>query len=163
MKLSAAGLLLWVLFCVVPAWSQSDSTPPPDTTVPPRVLIAMGTSYLENAVSAIVKDSLAVRGYQVTIVDIKTLPSLDRRDFRAVILFNAVKSSVLTRTARQFVSSQAGPGVQSNLLICDVDGELWNGGGEAVNAVASATVKMRPVDIAARIVANFDKIVGKPK
>ncbi len=159
MKRGAAILLLGILVSALPAFSQSDSTLPRDT-LPLNVLIAMGTSYLEQAVSAIVKDSLQARGYQVTIVNIKTLGRQNRRKYRAAILFNAVKSSELTPVARKFVRSQEGPGAESNLLICDVDGEAWNGERQGVNAVASATVKMRPEEVAARVLMNFDAITG---
>ncbi len=159
MKHGAAILVLGILFCAMPALSQSDSTPSRDT-LPLNVLIAMGTSYLEQAVSAIVKDSLQSRGYQVTIVNIKTLGRQNRRRYRAVILFNAVKSSQLTPVARKFVRSQEGPGGESNMLICDVDGEAWKGEREEVDAVASATVKMRPQEVAARVLTNFDAITG---
>jgi menaquinone-dependent protoporphyrinogen IX oxidase len=149
-----------ILACSAPIAAQTDSTLP-DDTLPLSVLIAMGTSYMEKTVSAIVKDSLESRGYEVVIVDIATLGQQDRRQYRAVILFSAIKASQLTETARKFVQSQAGPGEESNMLVCNILGEAWKPGLRGMDAVASATKRVRPEDVAARIVANFESLVAK--
>jgi menaquinone-dependent protoporphyrinogen IX oxidase len=149
-----------VMICCAACFSQSDSLMKPDT-LPKRVLIAMGRSYMEKAVSAIVKDSLSARGYVVTVISIKTLNDQDRRNYRAVILFNAVSAVELTPAARKFVRSQEGAGQQSNMLICDVYGEQWNPRREDLSALASATKNVRPEETAAKIILNFDAIVNK--
>jgi hypothetical protein len=148
------------LFLVSQCPAQTDSAQHADT-LPLKVLIAMGPSYLENAVSAIVKDSLQARGYEVTIVSNSVLGSQDRHRYRAFILFSAVRESKLTRTAQRLMRSQEGPGEASNMLVCDVLGEPWKGGHEEVSGVASATKRVKPEDIAARVVANFDSIFVK--
>ncbi|HUI92041.1 MAG TPA: hypothetical protein VLX68_07330 [Chitinivibrionales bacterium] len=145
--------------CCGACLAQTDSLKP--DTLPKQVLIAMGKSYMEKAVSAIVKDSLTARGYGVTIISIRTLNDRERRNYRAVILFNAVAAAKLTETAEKFVRSQEGIGQQSSLLICDIYGEQWNPRREDVSAVASATKTMRPEDTAAKIIANFNAMVNK--
>jgi len=160
MKLIVPMYLALVLFLASPCLAQTDSSQHVDS-LPPRVLIAMGPSYLENAVSAIVKDSLRARGYEVAIVNNSVLGGQDRRLYRALILFSAVKESKLTRTAQKLMRSQEGPGEESNMLVCDVLGEPWKGGREAVSGVASATKRVKPEDIAVRVVANFDSIFVK--
>jgi menaquinone-dependent protoporphyrinogen IX oxidase len=149
-----------ILACSAPVAAQTDSTAANDT-LPLKVLIGMAASYMEKTVSAIVKDSLESRGYEVTIVDIATLAGQDRRLYRVVILFSAIKSSQLTQTARRFVQSQAGQGEESNMLVCNILGEAWQPGHRAMDAVAAATKRVRPEDIAARIVANFDGLVAR--
>jgi hypothetical protein len=151
---------LTVMICCAACFSQTDSLMKPDT-LPKRVLIAMGKSYMEKAVSAIVKDSLSARGYAVTVISIKTLNDQNRRNYRAVILFNAVSAAELTPAARKFVRSQDGAGQQANMLICDVYGEQWNPRREDLSAVASATKNVRPEETAAKIISNFDAIVNK--
>jgi hypothetical protein len=152
--------LALALLLALPCHAQTDSSQHVDT-LPLRVLIAMGPSYLENAVSAIVKDSLQARGYEVTIVSNSVLGAQDRRRYRAFILFSAVRESKLTRTAQKLMRSQDGPGQISNMLVCDVLGEPWKGGHEEMSGVASATQRVKPEDIAVRIVANFDSIFVK--
>jgi menaquinone-dependent protoporphyrinogen IX oxidase len=151
---------LFAMVCSAACFSQTDSLMNPDT-LPKRVLIAMGKSYMEKAVSAIVKDSLTARGYAVTVISINALNDQERRNYRAIILFNAVSAAELTRTARKFVRSQEGIGQQSNMLICDVYGEQWNPRKEALSAVASATKNVRPEDPAQKIISNFNAIVNK--
>jgi menaquinone-dependent protoporphyrinogen IX oxidase len=132
----------------------------PDT-LPKRVLIAMGKSYMEKAVTAIVKDSLIAHGYAVTVISGSALNDQDRRNYRAIILFNAVNAAKLTNAAKKFVRSQEGIGQQSNMLICDVYGEQWNPRKEDISAVASATKNVRPENTAAKIISNFNAIVNK--
>jgi hypothetical protein len=151
---------LTAMICCAACFSQTDSLLKPDT-LPKSVLIATGKSYMEKAVSAIVKDSLSARGYAVNVVSIKTINAQDRRNYRAVILFNAVSAAELTSAARKFVRSQEGAGQQSNMLICDVYGEQWNPRREDLSAVASATKNVRPEETAAKIISNFDAIVNK--
>lgn len=146
--------------CCAACFSQTDSLMKPDT-LPKRVLIAMGRSYMEKAVSAIVKDSLSARGYAVTVISMNALNEQERRNYRAIILFSAVSAAELTRTARKFVRSQEGIGEQSNMLICDVYGEQWNPRKEDLSAVASATRNVRPEVTAAKIISNFNAIVNK--
>jgi menaquinone-dependent protoporphyrinogen IX oxidase len=149
-----------VMACCAACFSQTDSLLKPDT-LPKRVLIALGKSYVEKVVSAIVKDSLSARGYAVTVISINALNDQERRNYRAIILFNSVKAAELTRTARKFVRSQEGIGEQSNMLICDVYGEQWNPRKEDLSAVASATKNVRPEETAAKIISNFNAIVNK--
>jgi hypothetical protein len=146
--------------CCTASFSQADSLMRPDT-LPKKVLIAMGKSYMEKAVSAIVKDSLAARGYAVTVISIRALNDQERRTYRAVILFNAVSAAKLTEAARKFVRSQEGIGQQSNMLICDIYGEQWNPRREDVSAVASATKNVRPEETAAKIILNLNAIINK--
>jgi|GEM_PF-2659870 hypothetical protein len=162
MRFSLSFVFALPLCMAAPAFSQADSMQPRDT-LPSKVLIATASSYLENAVSAIVKDSLRARGYEVTIADNGALAGLDRRRYRAVILFSAVKQSKLTRTASKFMRSQIGPGEESNMLVCNVLGEPWDGADERVSGIASATKRVDPAEIAARVVANFDNVVGRKR
>ena len=148
------------MVCCAACFSQTDSLMKPDT-LPKRVLIAMGKSYMEKAVSAIVKDSLSARGYAVTVISVNALNDQDRRNYRAIILFNAVSAAELTLAARKFVRSQEGIGQQSNMLICDVYGEQWNPRKEDLSAIASATKNVRPEATAAKIISNFNAIVNK--
>lgn len=149
-----------VVLCCMSGFAQTDSARLGDT-LPNRVLIAMGESYTENAVSAIVKDSLEARGYQVSIVNIKTLADQDRRLFRVVILFSAVKENSLTPAAEKFVRSQSGPGRESNMLICDILGGTWSPGGNVIDAVAAATERVNPAETAQRILSNIDNVTIK--
>jgi menaquinone-dependent protoporphyrinogen IX oxidase len=148
------------MVCCAACFSQTDSLMKPDT-LPKKVLIAMGKSYMEKAVSAIVKDSLSARGYAVTIVSMKALNDQDRREYRAIILFSAVRAVELTEAAKKFIRSQEGIGEQSNMLICDVYGEQWNPRKEDFSAIASATKNVRPEITAAKIISNFNAIVNK--
>lgn len=152
--------LALALFLAWPCPAQIDSSQHLDT-LPLKVLIAIGPSYLENAVSAIVKDSLQARGYEVVIVNNSVLGAQDRRRYKAFILFSAARESKLTRAAQKLMRSQDGPGEASNMLVCDVLGEPWKGGHEEMSGVASATQRVKPEDIAARVVANFDSIFVK--
>jgi hypothetical protein len=161
-KISSIALLFAVCGTIgvnLAAGAPSDST----AAIPNNVLIAMGASYLENAVSTIVKDSLGAAGYGVTIINAKNLNRQERRDFAAIILFNAVKSRELTQIARKFVKSIEGSPAESNLLICSVFGERWDNNTQGVNAVASATKTLNPNIMAGKVLAEVRLILGKNK
>ncbi len=159
-KTSGLAFFAIIFLLAFSGLGQTDSMPPGDT-LPLNVLISMGSSYMEKAVSAIVKDSLELRGYNVTVIDNKTLAGQDRRLYRMVILFSAIKANRLTRTAEKFVRSQSGFGEESNLLICDILGQKWQPSRQSLDAVATATMRIRPEETASRILANFDSLAAR--
>jgi hypothetical protein len=140
-----------------PAWGVPGDT----ADVPNDVLIAKGNSYLENAVSAIIKDSLAAWKYDVTVISDRMLNKQDRRDYQAIILFRAIKSAALGPVSRKFVESLGKSTAESNLLICTVFGEKWKSGDQGADAVASATKTLRPGIVAAKILAEVRLILFK--
>jgi hypothetical protein len=160
MNVIIKALIAGLFFCAAACFSQIGSAAKPDT-VAEKVLISSGNSYMEKAVSSIVKDSLAARGYTVDIVSKRNLNSQDRRNYRVIILFGAVRAADLSEAAKRFVRSLEGTGSASNLLICTIYGERWDTEKQDVNAVASATKTLKPDVVAGKILSNFNAIAGK--
>jgi hypothetical protein len=159
MKVFLKALMPGLFFCATTCFSQTGSVTDPDA-IPERVLVVMGNSYMEKAVSSIVKDSLTARGYGVDIVSKRKLNSQDKLNYRAVILFSAILAADLAEDAKKLIRSQEGAGRESNLLICTTYGEKWDTQKQNVSAVASATKTLKPEIVARKILSNFDALTG---
>jgi hypothetical protein len=134
--------------------AQTDSAAG-EAAMPVKVLIAKGNSYLENAVAAMINDSLTAQGRQVTIIDLKKINNQNRGEFKVVVLFNAIKASTIGPTVSKFVRSTEDYGSGSNLLICNVYGDKWENKPSDVSAVTSATKTLKPGLVASKVLANI--------
>lgn len=105
------------------------------------VLIAKGNSYLENAVTGIISDSLSRRLIKVRTSDLKSLKNAIPSTYNVVVIFNAVAASKLVTPVRNFIERSGDPGKNptSNVLICTVYGNRWDPENAPVDGVAGAT------------------------
>jgi hypothetical protein len=124
-----------------------------------RILLARGNSYLENAVSGIIVDSLFRRGYSVTVLDVKSLVNEDPNVYRASIIFNGVISSRLFEPVAGYTSNFKDR--ESNILICTAYGERWDGKKVEPDAVTAATKSLDPAEVTAKVLKNIYDILGK--
>jgi hypothetical protein len=117
------------------------------------VLIAKGNSYLENAVTGIIMDSLLRRSVNGHTIDLKTLKTVTPGKYDAVVIFNAVKSSKLPRSVQMFIKRTPAPGKNptSNVLICTVRGNRWNPETPPVDGVAGATQTLNINEVAGNV------------
>lgn len=125
-----------------------------------RILIAKGTSILENEVARIVKDSLLKKGFSIKTVHIDTVAGENPDSFRVTLFFNAMKSMQLVEPAKQYQKNAIGRATK--ILICTVSGELWNLTNPGVDAITAPTEELKPVEVAGRILKSIDQIVGGP-
>jgi hypothetical protein len=148
---------LWIL----PSFAGDDSLNALQPILPQNVLIVKGDSYLENAVSAILKDSLSVKRFAVKIIPLASLKSEQPSNYRATIIMNAVHTSKVSGIVRSYARAQ-GAG-HSNILICTVYGEEWKTGKTLSDAVTAATKTITPSHVAAKIVSLFTTVTQPPK
>jgi menaquinone-dependent protoporphyrinogen IX oxidase len=149
-----ACVSLLALLAVCPAFAQPDSTASVKET-PVKILIAQGESYLEKTVSSLIADSLSKTGCAVKIIALQDLNKQNRQDYSAIILFSAIKHDRINSAVNKYIKTTENYGTQSNLLICTVYGEKWQGKEPAVNAVTSATKTLKPENVAARVLSNI--------
>lgn len=163
-----------VLVCALPPlFPQSNDTLPgnfPSLSAKVKsnkILLAKKGSYLENAVSRIIVDSLSSRGFIVNIIDVKSLADQDPNQYRASIIFSGIEGSRLFEPVTQYKSNLSLS--RSNILICRVNGELWDDGKQGVDAVAAATRIFDPPTIALKIlrktylvIENTNDDTGRP-
>jgi menaquinone-dependent protoporphyrinogen IX oxidase len=142
------------LLVVCPAFAQPDSAAFVKET-PAKILIAKGDSYLEKTVASLIVDSLSETGCIVKIITVQDLNKQNRQDYAAIILFNAIKRDRINSAVNKYIKTTENYGTQSNLLICTVYGEKWQGKEPAVNAVTSATKTLKPEIVAARVLSNI--------
>ncbi len=147
-----AGAVVFLL-----ANAQTDSSSGKKTELSKTVLIVKDDSYMENAVSQILSDSLIAKGFTITTLNMESLKSEEPGSYRASIIFNAIHSSKITGVVRSFARALSAE--QSNILICTVTGETWKEGKPLVDAVASATKNLNPVNVAGKILMYFNRIV----
>jgi hypothetical protein len=164
---SRALLFAWGITIIVYAQynfaqysTQTDTVAMHDTTHSRAVLIVKGNSYLENAVTKVIIDSLSRKRIDVNTIDLKTLNNAATAKYRTVVVFDAVKSSKLTRPVREFVdqSTDEYGNPASNVLICTVHGNLWNPKNATVDAIAGATRTLNPKVIAYNILKRIDTV-----
>jgi hypothetical protein len=124
------------------------------------VQIIKNNSYLENAVAAIVSDSLSKRGCSVKFVE------LSRRGIDAAVIsgttivFGAISErQKLDPLVRKYLSSQHGE--SSRNLIFSVYGEPWNDSLRRVDAITAATNALKPDDIAKKILVMLGTVSSK--
>lgn len=146
---------LMILLVVSRGFGQSDSDLVKE--VPQKILIAKGDSYLENTVAAMIADSLT--GYTVTTIPLQDLVNQSRKEFRAVVLFNAVKRDQINSTINKYIKTTENYGTRSNLLICTAYGKKWNGKEPGQDAVTTATKTQNPGLVASRVLANIRLIL----
>ncbi len=142
------------LLAITCALGDSLTAQRPETSK--NVLIANGGSYLENAVSAFVGDSLSTKGYTVKIIRLESLKAEQTGTYRATIIMNAVKSSKLKGVVRAYARSLGA--AQSNIIICTVYGEDYKSGKTLSDAVSAATTTLDPAAIASKIVRGIASI-----
>jgi hypothetical protein len=118
------------------------------------VLIAKSDSYLENAVSAILNDSLSLRGFSIKIIPLESLERQRSGNYRATIVMNAIQSSKEQRVVRAYTRALGAD--QSKILVFTVYGEEWKTGKIVGDAVAQATKKLNPAAIAAKILSRLE-------
>jgi DNA-binding response OmpR family regulator len=150
-----------ITLCACALWppqtsAQNDSALENKIERPAKVLIVHENSYLENAVTAILSDSLSLRGFAIKTISSALLNNEQSESYAATIIFNAVKASGLSGEVRSFARTLAT--AQSNILICTVRGEEWKSGKLMTDAVAAATKTLNPGVIAARIIGLFDSL-----
>jgi hypothetical protein len=156
MKTGMVFFFLMTLLLVRQDFGQSDSSASVKET-PPSILIAKGESYLENTVASMIADSLT--GYTVRTIPLQDLVNQNRKDFRAVVLFNAVKGNQINSTINKYIKTTENYGTRSNLLICTAYGEKWNGKESVQDAVTTATKTLNPELVASRVLANIRLIL----
>jgi hypothetical protein len=159
-KLKCATLLLVLASGVFPVMAGGQSAAGADSTAPSRgVLIVKRDSYLENTVSAIVKDSLSAKGFSVKIISPESLKDEQPADYRAAIVMSAIQSSKKNDIERSW-ARRFGAG-QSNVIIFTVYGEEWKNGKAVGDAVAGATKKLNPAVVAAGLLERIGAIVAQ--
>jgi hypothetical protein len=160
-------LFVWVVTIVVGVQynfaqnlTETDTSLLHDTTHHTTVVIAKGNSYLENVVTKIIIDSLHSKRIDVSTIDFKNLNDEVSAKCGTVVVFNAVKSSKLTRPVRKFIDKGADEygNPASNVLICTVHGNLWNPKNATVDAVTGATKTLDPKGIALIILNRIDTV-----
>jgi hypothetical protein len=134
------------------AYAQTDSLRS-SAPVSDSVLIAKSDTYLENAVAAILTDSLNRRGLKVRTIDIRKVNRPGTDDYRTIIVFNGVKSNDLVAPVRSLMTSSAAR--RAKVLISMVYGERWDGSQGAVDAFTAATKTLQPNVIARRILRSL--------
>ena len=150
---------------LIPPERLYQRTSPNDTAVtgeplPSRdVLLVKGTSWLENAVARVLCDSLDKKGFYVTVIQTASLGNRNPSNFCATIIFNGIKGSGLSGPVKEYTRTLGQ--TPSNVLICTVYGERWNGGNARVDAVAAATRSLNPASVASRILAAFSSLAGE--
>jgi hypothetical protein len=148
--------LLFVTTWFMLSIADDDSLPSMHASIPKTVLIVKNDSYLENTVSAILKDSLSAQGYVIKMIPPASLTSEQPSNYRATFIMNAIKASKVSGIVRSYVRSQVSE--NSNILICTVYGEEWKSGLKRSDAVTSATTTLSPAGVAAKILSSFEKI-----
>jgi len=158
---------MWVVTIVVGAQynfaqysTQTDTSLMHDTAHHTTVVIVKGNSYLEDLVTKIIIDSLSRRRVDVSTIDLKNLNNAVPAKYGTVVVFNAVKSSKLTRPVRKFIDQGADVygNPASKVLICTVHGNLWNPKNATVDAVTGATKTLDPKGIALNILKMIDTV-----
>ena len=150
-------MVMVVAFAAQLSAAQGDTTAYRDTTAPRTVLIVKGDSYMENAVTKILKDSLGRQGVTVETARIKKLSSKNSADYTAIIVFSAIKASgQLDPVVRRYMETK-GNDPTSNIMVCTVIGEKWSGAAEKEDAVSAATKTLNPVVVAAKIMSYLTK------
>ena len=87
----------------------------------------------------------------------------NRTDFRAVVLFNAVKRNQINSAINKYIKTTENYGTRSNLLICTAYGEMWKGKETVQDAVTTATKTLNPELVASRVLANIRSILQEQK
>jgi hypothetical protein len=137
--------------------APNDTSERMDTTVSMNVLIVKGNSYLENTVTKIVQDSLSRLGFSVNSVPLKKLGSENPANYKAIIVFSAIKvSGQLDPLVKKFIDTKSND-PSSNVMICTVYGERWGGARVKTDAVSAATKTLNPAAVAAKIVSYLTK------
>lgn len=155
-----------ILMClVIPFFliHEISATEPPivGTMVQSRnILIAKGTSILENEVARIVKDTLKKRGFTIKTVHIMEVAAENPDSFRLTLFFNSMKSLELVEPAKEYLKNTKGS--KKNVLICTVTGDLWNTTEPVADAITTATEDLWPSDVAGRILKSIYAIIGGP-
>ena len=135
----------------------NDSAPTADTIYQPIVLVVKGNSYLENAVTKIIADRLSQQGISVKQIALTKLPKENYGAYRAILIFHAIQASgLLDPIARDFIASKSSS-PSSNIMICTVFGEKWQGKKSSVDAVSAATKTFNPEMVAQKILINVLK------
>jgi hypothetical protein len=149
------GALLFTALGLFLTFASVDTTDTLKSSATSRtVLIAKSDSYLENAVSAILSDSLSLRGFSIKLVSSESLEKERSGIYRAIIVMNAIQSSKLQNIERDF--KRALGAQQSKILVFTVYGEEWKTGKIIGDAVAQATKKLNPAAIAAKILSRLE-------
>jgi hypothetical protein len=156
-KRQCATAILVPALLLLPVFAGADTTGYFESSASPQsVLIVQKDSYLENAVSAIVKDSLSARGFSIKIISPESLKDEKPTNYRATIIMSAIQSSKIRGVVRSY--ARALDAEQSNILIFSVYGEEWKTNKVIGDAVAGATKKLNPANVAAKILERIDSI-----
>lgn len=123
-----------------------------------EILLAKGSSILENEVARIVTDSLHQRGLSVKIVHTDTLARENTDSFRVSVIFNAMKSGKFVEPARRFLQDHDIR--KTNILLFTVYGELYDSPRPAVDAVTAATTSLNPWEISEKILKSVYAILS---
>jgi hypothetical protein len=146
----------WITVVVVACTTQlfsapNDSIVSDKTAVPRKVLIVKGDSYLENAVTKILLDSLGRKNITVETARIKKWSNENSASYTAIIVFSAIKVSKQSDPlTRKYMSTKSNDPT-SNVMVCTVYGEKWDNTSEKVDAVSAATKTLKPPFIASNI------------
>jgi len=120
-----------------------------------NVLVAMKYSYFEKVVLKNIVDSLKVKGCSVTDIDIESFDNVDKSQYRAILLFSAVKSKGLIAPIRNYTDDMK---KGANVFVCRVYGDLWEKGEKkkkSVDAISAATTSLQPSKVASQILSNL--------
>jgi hypothetical protein len=145
---------LWLFLSFASVDTTTDSLK--STATSKIVLIAKSDSYLENAVSGILTDSLSAKGFSIKIISLETLEKQRSGNYRATIVMNAIQSSKEQRVVRAYTRALGAD--QSKILVFTVYGEEWKTGKVVGDAVTGATKKLNPAFIAEKILKRLEAI-----
>jgi len=154
MKTLVACVLIAVLLVVRPCIAQLDSAANVKEG-PVKILIAKTDTYLENAVAALISDSLSSPTCVVTSIRLQDLGKQNRQDYDVIVVFNAIKRGQINSAVHKYIQTTENYGTRSDLLICNVYGERWKGKETAEDAVTTATKTLNPDPVASRVLANI--------
>jgi hypothetical protein len=157
--LATVSVQLFLLLFVNAVSAQNKSESPADDNSFKRVLLVKEDSYLETAVGKILIDSLTRKGFSIKTINPKSLKNENSGAYRAIILFNAIKSSGLISPVRQLMNATSG--AQTNVLISTIYGEPWDKNKHSEDAVAAATKSLNPELVAAKLLAHFNMIIER--
>jgi len=151
------GALLFPALGLFLTFASVDTTDTLKSSATSRtVLIAKNDSYLENAVSAILGDSLSLRGFSIKIISLEFLEKERSGNYRATIVMNAIQSSKEQSVVRAYTRALGAD--QSKILVFTVYGEEWKTGKVVGDAVTGATKTLNPAAIAEKILGRIEAI-----
>jgi hypothetical protein len=160
--LIAVGLI-WIT--AVKAADTRDSLAAADSAAH-RVLILKGNSYLENAVTKIISDSLHHHGFNLSTDDWKKAGHYPPSKYRAILIFSSIKANQTLDPQIEGYLDSKGVADAQNILVFSVHGRLWPDSTRtiySVDAITAATRTLDPIKISNQIVQQFYRTTGIKK